>query len=492
MGLLFNPLNGELEMGQVASQVPFDNTIFDSYGVTPATQVQEAMDNFLLAMVGAFGSVYATIPTDHDQLLGLTDDDHTQYALLAGRSGGQTLVGSSAEDEHLTLRANAATFNTNSNTGRIKWTDQVVNEGGFTISHDNGGIFKLWQYYGHRYTGTVTLQSAANIGTYASILNDATFVWDTAQVFSSVQLFDARPTIEPTLSANMTDNTSNYRMFFALPTLKPNITTAATWTGTAYGAYVASPQIGIKTGSHASAAVVMPRMYSYVSAGIAVGTQTTVTDMSHLWVQNATSLGTITRQIGLDIEALTSGTTDIGIRIAKSDTYSLQLSDTGGTAAGGITFGTDTNLYRSATNTLKTDDNFTSLGSQIFGAAGTNTDLKKFGNTTGDEFYVGTNAAMRVQRSAGSSEAFGTQINGDTARRVLIDSSGVISFGDGSAAQDTNIYRSAANTLKTDDLLVAGGGLRIDTAAVAETPTATHTVTVNLNGTNYKLLCVAA
>jgi len=341
---------------QTAADVPFTSTTFDSYGVTPATNVQEASDSLVAAMTAAFGDVYAYIPTAHNQLTDLTADDHTQYPLLAGRAGGQTISGSSAEDEHLTLRANAATFNTNSNTGRIKWTDQVVNEGGFTISHDNGGVFKLWEYYGHRYTGTVTLQSAANIGTYASILNDATFVWDTAQVFSSVQLFDARPTIEPTLSANMTDNTSNYRMFFALPTIKPNITTAATWTGTAYGAYVASPQIGIKTGSHASAAVVMPRMYSYVSAGIAVGTQTTVTDMSHLWVQNATSLGTITRQIGLDIEALSAGVTNIGIRLAKANTYTIQLSDTGGTAAGGITFGTDTNLYRSAANVLKTDD----------------------------------------------------------------------------------------------------------------------------------------
>ena len=91
MGLLFNPLNGELEMGQVASQVPFDNTIFDSYGVTPATQVQEAVDSLITAMATTFGDVYASIPTAHNQLTDLTADDHTQYALLAGRSGGQTL-----------------------------------------------------------------------------------------------------------------------------------------------------------------------------------------------------------------------------------------------------------------------------------------------------------------------------------------------------------------------------------------------------------------
>ena len=53
-----------------------------------------------------------------------------------------------------------------------------------------------------------------------------------------------------------------------------------------------------------------------------------------------------------------SATASIGARIGLATTYSLQLSDTGGTAAGGITFGTDTDLYRSAADTLKTDDAF--------------------------------------------------------------------------------------------------------------------------------------
>ncbi len=57
---------------------------------------------------------------------------------------------------------------------------------------------------------------------------------------------------------------------------------------------------------------------------------------------------------------MTRGSTNIGVRIAApsggTTNYALQLSDTGGTAAGGITFGTDTTLYRSAADTLKTDD----------------------------------------------------------------------------------------------------------------------------------------
>lgn len=42
---------------------------------------------------------------DHGGLAGLTDDDHTQYPLLVGRSGGQTLIGGTAAGNDLTLES---------------------------------------------------------------------------------------------------------------------------------------------------------------------------------------------------------------------------------------------------------------------------------------------------------------------------------------------------------------------------------------------------
>jgi len=45
---------------------------------------------------------------DHGAALtGLTDDDHTQYALLTGRAGGQTLRGGTASGDDLTLQSTA-------------------------------------------------------------------------------------------------------------------------------------------------------------------------------------------------------------------------------------------------------------------------------------------------------------------------------------------------------------------------------------------------
>jgi len=46
----------------------------------------------------------ASLVTDHGVLSGLTpDDDHSQYALLAGRSGGQILIGGTGSGDDLTL-----------------------------------------------------------------------------------------------------------------------------------------------------------------------------------------------------------------------------------------------------------------------------------------------------------------------------------------------------------------------------------------------------
>ena len=45
--------------------------------------------------------------SDHGALTGLADDDHLQYALLAGRAGGQTLRGGTAAAENLVLQSTA-------------------------------------------------------------------------------------------------------------------------------------------------------------------------------------------------------------------------------------------------------------------------------------------------------------------------------------------------------------------------------------------------
>ncbi len=71
-------------------------------------------------------SISSTLPTavvnniSHAQLSGLLADDHTQYALLAGRAGGQTLIGGTAAGNNLTLQSTS-----NASRGAILHNDPV-------------------------------------------------------------------------------------------------------------------------------------------------------------------------------------------------------------------------------------------------------------------------------------------------------------------------------------------------------------------------------
>lgn len=56
-------------------------------------------------------------------------------------------------------------------------------------------------------------------------------------------------------------------------------------------------------------------------------------------------------------------------------------------------------------------------------------------------------------------EALSARVHSDTVPRIRIDAGGKITWGAGDAAGDTNIYRSSANTLTTDDVFIATGGM---------------------------------
>ena len=65
-----------------------------------------------------------------------------------------------------------------------------------------------------------------------------------------------------------------------------------------------------------------------------------------------------------------------------------------------------------------------------------------------------------VNPALSTSTAFGANtVTGEAASRFQILASGKLEIGDGTNPYDTNLYRSAANTLKTDDSLAVGGTL---------------------------------
>jgi len=112
-------------------------------------------------------------------------------------------------------------------------------------------------------------------------------------------------------------------------------------------------------------------------------------------------------------------------------------------ATNGILFGSgdtnyDTNLYRSAAITLKTDDNFI-------------VDL---------DLTVNGNASIGGDTTLGNANTDATIIRGVTKIADSSSARGIL-FGANDANYDTNLYRSAADTLKTDDNFIVAGNLNV-------------------------------
>lgn len=103
---------------------------------------------------------------DHGTVSGLLDDDHTQYALLAGRAGGQTLIGGTAASNNLALQSTAHA------TKGVITTDSVIRATGDgtidlgTASFNWNDLYLTGQMFGARLQNATTAGApAASAGT---------------------------------------------------------------------------------------------------------------------------------------------------------------------------------------------------------------------------------------------------------------------------------------------------------------------------------------
>lgn len=78
---------------------------------------------------------------------------------------------------------------------------------------------------------------------------------------------------------------------------------------------------------------------------------------------------------------------------------------------------------------------------------------------------------LHLEAPSATSNTLMIDLSTDSNPRWVIDGSGKQSWGSGAAPVDTNLYRSAANTLKTDDAFVIGSTLDVTTIAAATTDT---------------------
>ncbi|NDC95797.1 hypothetical protein EB077_10875, partial [bacterium] len=101
----------------------FNEAAQDAVGAMVSTTASVALSyndasNQLVAVVVQSG-------IDHGSISGLLDDDHSQYALLAGRSGGQSLTGGTAASNNLSLSSTSSATKGKINLGSSVAVDEA-------------------------------------------------------------------------------------------------------------------------------------------------------------------------------------------------------------------------------------------------------------------------------------------------------------------------------------------------------------------------------
>ena len=226
-------------------------------------------------------------------------------------------------------------------------------------------------------------------------------------------------------------------------------------------------------------------------ANQATGTPSvTISTQRGLYVNNqgagsGTNGLTINNAIGIDVVAQnTAGTSNIGVRIAKANTYSLQLSDTGGTSAGGIEFGTDVDLYRSAASTLKTDGSFT-VGSSL--------------TVQGTTFSLGNGSAATISTPS-SNAGLTLQVNGSGTLALNTTGAGTVNLGTnnsttigiGNASSATTITGNTSSSISLGNFTVSAAGAIVGVGVASGTGllqgtggiTLTGATNINTSGSN--------
>lgn len=152
--------------------------------------------------------------------------------------------------------------------------------------------------------------------------------------------------------------------------------------------------------------------------------------------------------------ALEAGSYRVGTTEIITSGRVLRVAD-GTVSAPGLSFSSDTNvgIYRGGTDILK------------FVTAGVD---RLTINASGDAIIGGhtifSNGQLRTTLATGSDFYYG-RVSGEATDRFRMHGNTTngftLNWGDGAVATDTNLYRSAASTLKTDGALVVGGALTV-------------------------------
>lgn len=181
---------------------------------------------------------------------------------------------------------------------------------------------------------------------------------------------------------------------------------------------------------------------------------------------------------------------DLVARVGSAQQVAIGARGAG--SAAGFTFGStaDVNLYRSNVDILSTDDQFraggairarTGLSSEvIIGNVGPSGEAAILLGSAGDSVIyrsaadqlrtpdgltvdgafstsiISTTGVISSVIPTATSVAYQVRVTGDANSRYRFRNTGLMEWGDGTAAVDTNLYRISADALRTDDTFMAG------------------------------------
>jgi hypothetical protein len=125
-----DPVTGDDSVAYLATAQTLTNKTIDGASNTVTLDTSTiTTGTFVDARISESSVIQHEGAIDHGSITGLGDDDHAQYALLAGRTGGQTITGGNAASNDLTLQSTSDVTK-----GSIVMLDPLDVTGDITVS----------------------------------------------------------------------------------------------------------------------------------------------------------------------------------------------------------------------------------------------------------------------------------------------------------------------------------------------------------------------
>lgn len=183
-----------------------------------------------------------------------------------------------------------------------------------------------------------------------------------------------------------------------------------------------------------------------------------LTDDDHTIYVKADASRNITGEQNLTRSASTDNS--LQVRVSSDTQPRFQVRADGRLSWGaGSASAVDTNLYRDSANILKTDDSLSVAGGTVYIGSDCSLYRASADNLQTDDSLKVSNTltagSVLVPSSTSATESLKIKVSAESNDRLVVTANGAMLWGSGSAVGDTNLYRSAADTLRTDDTFVA-------------------------------------